>query len=167
MHYRSAGNAPYSGRTLCLCLAQTLRAEEVNPVHMENQMQLTSAKLVFPLLLLAAGILYVVNESEQDTQDAFLEPSSSFSPVTAINDGGVEVVKYDRKPGFRFGGYPCIEDCSEHMAGYSWAEDNGISEPDNCDGLSAEFMEGCRVFAESRIVALTVATVVISDTASR
>ncbi len=33
-----------------------------------------------------------------------------------------------------FGAYPCTSDCSGHEAGYEWAENNGISDPDECSG---------------------------------
>jgi hypothetical protein len=42
----------------------------------------------------------------------------------------------------------CTEDCSGHDAGYEWAEDNGIDDPDNCGGNSWSFEEGCRAYAE-------------------
>ena len=48
-----------------------------------------------------------------------------------------------------FGGYPCISsDCSEDKAGFRWAEDNAIADPDDCTGKTAAFIEGCRVFAQ-------------------
>jgi len=29
-----------------------------------------------------------------------------------------------------FGGYECTKDCSGHAAGYDWAEEHGIDDPD-------------------------------------
>lgn len=47
-----------------------------------------------------------------------------------------------------FMGYECTEDCSGHEAGYGWAEENGITDPDDCGGNSESFEEGCRSYAE-------------------
>jgi hypothetical protein len=49
-----------------------------------------------------------------------------------------------------FHGYPCTQDCSGHEAGYAWAEDHGVADPDDCDGNSNSFVEGCRAFAEEQ-----------------
>ena len=48
----------------------------------------------------------------------------------------------------RFSTYGCTEDCSGHEAGYAWAAENGIDDPDDCRGNSWSFEEGCRVYAE-------------------
>ena len=54
-------------------------------------------------------------------------------------------------PRSRFGGYPCpSSDCSEDKAGFRWAEDNAIVDPDDCTGNSGAFIEGCRVYAQQR-----------------
>ena len=47
-----------------------------------------------------------------------------------------------------FHGYPCTQDCSGHEAGYEWAEDNDITDPDDCGGNSNSFIEGCEAWAE-------------------
>jgi hypothetical protein len=47
-----------------------------------------------------------------------------------------------------FMGYECTEDCSGHEAGYGWAEENEITDPDDCGGNSESFEEGCRAYAE-------------------
>jgi len=47
-----------------------------------------------------------------------------------------------------FKGKPCIGDCSGHNAGYEWAEDKGITDPDDCGGNSQSFIEGCQSYAE-------------------
>ena len=49
-----------------------------------------------------------------------------------------------------FGGYPCPGDCAEDKAGYDWAARNSIDDPDSCTGMTAAFIEGCRVYAERR-----------------
>jgi hypothetical protein len=47
-----------------------------------------------------------------------------------------------------YAGYDCTQDCSGHEAGYQWAAENGITDPDNCGGNSWSFIEGCRAYAE-------------------
>ncbi len=39
---------------------------------------------------------------------------------------------------------------SGHDAGYQWAEDNGVEDPDDCDGNSNSFIEGCQTYAEEQ-----------------
>lgn len=46
-----------------------------------------------------------------------------------------------------FHGYECTEDCSGHEAGYAWAEQNDISDPNDCGGNSQSFIEGCEAWA--------------------
>lgn len=53
-----------------------------------------------------------------------------------------------------FMGRPCTDDCSGHEAGYRWAEENGIDDPDNCGGNSDSFIEGCQAYAEEQQVAV-------------
>jgi hypothetical protein len=63
----------------------------------------------------------------------------------------VDEVQSDYAPSpLTFGGYECTEDCSGHEAGYQWAEDQGISDPDDCGGDSMSFEEGCRTYAEEQ-----------------
>ncbi len=49
-----------------------------------------------------------------------------------------------------FHGYPCTQDCSGHEAGYDWAEQEGIADPDDCSGTSNSFVEGCQAWAEDQ-----------------
>lgn len=46
------------------------------------------------------------------------------------------------------GSAACTDDCSGHDAGYTWAEDNDISDEDDCGGKSVSFEEGCRAYVE-------------------
>lgn len=50
--------------------------------------------------------------------------------------------EYEPEPD-TFNGYDCTDDCSGHEAGYNWAEENGISDEDDCGGNSNSFIEGC------------------------
>jgi len=63
----------------------------------------------------------------------------------------------DNKPAFHeetntytFGDYDCKDDCSGHQAGYDWAEEHDIDDPDDCGGNSESFIEGCRAYAEEQ-----------------
>jgi hypothetical protein len=47
-----------------------------------------------------------------------------------------------------FHGDPCVGDCSEREAGWDWAEEHNITDPDECGGNSESFLEGCRAYAE-------------------
>lgn len=47
-----------------------------------------------------------------------------------------------------FHGDTCTDDCSGHEAGYNWAEEQGITSPDDCGGNSSSFIEGCESYAE-------------------
>lgn len=46
--------------------------------------------------------------------------------------------------------YGCTDDCSGHDAGWSWAEENGLTDPDECGGNSMSFEEGCIAYAEEQ-----------------
>lgn len=50
-----------------------------------------------------------------------------------------------------FGDYPCTDDCSGHVAGYEWAREKGIADPDDCGGNSQSFIEGCMQYAEENL----------------
>jgi hypothetical protein len=47
--------------------------------------------------------------------------------------------------------YACTGDCSGHDAGYKWAEEKSIEDPDDCGGNSDSFIEGCRAYAEDSV----------------
>ena len=53
-----------------------------------------------------------------------------------------------------FMGYRCTVDCSGHEAGYEWAGENGIDDPNDCDGNSDSFIEGCQAYAEEHQAAM-------------
>ncbi len=63
----------------------------------------------------------------------------------------IETVQSDYAPSpLTFGGYECTEGCSGHEAGYQWAEEQGITDPDECGGKSVSFEEGCQAYAEEQ-----------------
>jgi hypothetical protein len=65
-----------------------------------------------------------------------------------ISEGAEPSLSLD--PPGTFHGYTCTVDCSGHEAGYQWAADHDIDDPDNCGGNSNSFIEGCRVYAEEQ-----------------
>jgi len=44
-----------------------------------------------------------------------------------------------------FRNFPCEWDCSGHKEGYKWAENNRVTEYENCQGESQSFIEGCKI----------------------
>jgi hypothetical protein len=84
-------------------------------------------------ILLLPGALYLSGCSNNDVSD--------------INETEEYEQENDNQIG-TFMGYECTEDCSGHEAGYGWAEENSISDPDDCGGNSESFEEGCRAYAE-------------------
>jgi hypothetical protein len=46
------------------------------------------------------------------------------------------------------GSAACTVDCSGHDAGYEWAQENEITDPNDCDGNNDSFIEGCRAYGE-------------------
>ena len=47
--------------------------------------------------------------------------------------------------------HECTIDCSGHVAGYLWAEENSVDDEDDCAGQSISFIEGCRKYADKQI----------------
>lgn len=52
--------------------------------------------------------------------------------------------------GSTFHGFPCVDDCSGHQAGYAWAEAHAILRADRCGGDSQSFKEGCIAYTRER-----------------
>lgn len=77
-------------------------------------------------------------DAKQEEQP--LPPQSNNPPITPPN----------QNPSLMFKGYTCTIDCSGHEAGYDWAEDHDINDPDDCTGNSESFIEGCRAYTEEQ-----------------
>lgn len=73
----------------------------------------------------------------------FASSCSSSDETTTYADGSDLY-----ESGLTFQDYDCTEDCSGHEAGYAWAEENYITDPNNCGGNSQSFIEGCIAYAE-------------------
>ncbi len=65
-------------------------------------------------------------------------------------DAAPASVESDEDGQLYFGGNECTEDCSGHQAGYDWAEEKGITDPEDCGGNSDSFIEGCESYAEEQ-----------------
>jgi hypothetical protein len=76
---------------------------------------------------------------------AALPPST---PALATSSQPPSHSPSSRSQRLRYTAYECTVDCSGHEAGYEWAQDHDIDDPDDCDGKSASFIEGCRSYAE-------------------
>jgi hypothetical protein len=50
-----------------------------------------------------------------------------------------------------FKGKPCLGDCAGYIAGYQWAEEEGISEDDDCAGHSQSFIDGCSQYVSEQL----------------
>jgi hypothetical protein len=105
---------------------------------------IVNSVMIAVALMVSLGYLYRSGQSVQIAAN----PGAALPSSVAI--GAKPAVKLEKAAPLMFGGYPCGDDCLQHNAGYRWGRDNGINEPDNCDGLTAPFIEGCRVYAEQR-----------------
>jgi hypothetical protein len=77
-------------------------------------------------------------------------PASSISAIASVS-GSVLIAQTTApyRP-FTFKGYECTVNCEGHEAGYEWAEEKGIDDPDDCGGNSQSFIDGCRAYAEEQ-----------------
>lgn len=87
----------------------------------------------------------LASESREEAADNLEAPMQGGNP---LGDTGTYSSPY--ATGLTYAGDPCTIDCSGHEAGYEWAEEQGISDPDDCGGKSDSFIEGCVAYAEGR-----------------
>lgn len=104
------------------------------------------------IVALLAGLAYVLSRQYGDEPDAPMAVTmpESRTPDYVVTEDTEREAPMEMAPRPTFGGYPCSDDCSTHVAGFYWAEEHSISDPDNCEGATGAFIEGCRVYAESR-----------------
>jgi hypothetical protein len=108
--------------------------------------------LIFgPFVLAGCGAA----DDEYIEEDAYSE-ESGIADYEGEEKAGETYQEYDaRRDSYdgaygSFAGDECTEDCSGHEAGYEWARDRGIDDPDDCGGNSWSFEEGCRAYAEEQ-----------------
>jgi hypothetical protein len=102
-------------------------------------------------LIIAACMFYgflLVSKNEQQQVAASTGAPAAVAATRPANDD--KPAEQPVTASLSFGGYPCGSDCSVQQEGYRWAERNSITDPDSCTGNSAEFSEGCRVYAMKR-----------------
>lgn len=118
---------------------------------------------ILPALLLFALTACGGADAGSDASEASIasrddtESGPSDEPEEAGEERGGETYSEfdDRRDSYggargTYAGDGCTVDCSGHDAGYRWAEERGISDPDSCGGKSWSFEEGCRAYAEGR-----------------
>ena len=108
----------------------------------------------FPLAVIAATVLYgyaVWLQSNQQQQSSQAISGSAQFQYDGKNPYATPApAPQAAKPIPKFGAYPCTGNCSDDKAGYRWAEQNGITDPDSCTGDTGAFIDGCRVYARQR-----------------
>ncbi len=84
------------------------------------------------------------------TKNSSYNPPVMQAEINPVFQTSEETTRTDESdvPQLEFGGYPCTQDCSGHEAGYEWAQEKGIDDPDDCGGNSDSFIEGCQAYAE-------------------
>lgn len=74
-----------------------------------------------------------------------------YAAIAALSFITLAVTKADAR---QFGGYPCVDDCSGHKAGYDWADQHAVGAPAECEDIlrrspdQTSFYEGCVVYTE-------------------
>lgn len=106
-------------------------------------------------LILLLSSLLIMGCSESATAEAPSDETTEYTESSYDDAEQVaeEVTTAEAAPAYsgqEFYGNPCIGDCSGHEAGYQWAEENGIDDPDTCGGNSNSFIEGCQSYAEEQ-----------------
>ena len=50
-----------------------------------------------------------------------------------------------------FGGYHCTDQCRKHAAGFQWARQTRVTNPERCLGATRSHVEGCRTYSRDRM----------------
>ena len=82
---------------------------------------------------------YGTTQQEEPTSEVEALPQDD-EPIAPANPQGDYYSSH--------GSSDCTQDCSGHEAGYSWAEENEVCDPDFDGGNSESFAEGVRAYAE-------------------
>lgn len=99
--------------------------------------------LIWGLIILFA--IFLLNNNSDSKNDSQVVTSPSTIPQVK---GVSENTPIPISQPLYFNGYPCIEDCSGHEAGYEWAEGKDIDNIEDCGGNSESFIEGCQNYVE-------------------
>jgi hypothetical protein len=103
-------------------------------------------KLIAVLALLVVGCSDARSSAwDQTSDDRDLIGERWVSPE--LRHGGWTYAAFDeerdRTGGDDFHGFGCLGSCAGHEAGYAWAAEQSITQPEDCDGNSWSFVEGC------------------------
>lgn len=88
---------------------------------------------------------YDATEAVDEARQAVYEEHGADSDGTGADTSNVNA--YDVED---IGNYVCTVDCSGHEAGFTWAQENDVTDTSECGGNSMSFTEGCEAFAEER-----------------
>lgn len=50
-----------------------------------------------------------------------------------------------------FGGFPCTDRCRDHSAGFEYARQLRLKDPNQCAGPTLSYVQGCRVYSRDRM----------------
>ena len=103
--------------------------------------------LSFPLLMVSACGEASQRESTQPSgYSAASDAAISETSVDAEADAHADLAAatYEETAGSS----DCTDDCSGHEAGFEYAKENEIADPDDCGGNSESFIAGCREYGE-------------------
>jgi len=95
-------------------------------------------------------LLFAASKCESDTtteSEPFAAAPSREELVEAAAEEAADEL-YGQSYQEVLGDIGCTSDCSGHDAGFAWAQENGVDDPDVCDGNSDSFIEGCRAYGE-------------------
>jgi len=102
-------------------------------------------------LWIGGAILVVFALLNNKTHNATVEPVLGEPPQVRYQlESNEQQVIAPIDASLDFKGYPCTIDCSGHEAGYKWAEEKDIDDPDDCGGNSESFIEGCQAYAKEQ-----------------
>ncbi len=101
--------------------------------------------------LIIGGLLFVAIVQLRPQQPVELPSKpASIAHNRTIPYDAPEKKAQPAQPALTFGGYPCSGDCSDDKAGFRWASEHGVTDPDDCTGTTGAFIEGCRAYAQKR-----------------
>lgn len=115
----------------------------IPPIQQQNSLIYSSEKN-FPVI---SDFDIGYNWAESNDINNFSSCQNKF--WTSQSENGCNEYVKKHYTGYRsFHWYECSEDCGGHEAGYDWAEENDISDKEECDWNSDSFIEGCQAYIE-------------------
>lgn len=106
-------------------------------------------KTIF-VFLTAFLAVFIFSGCSDDSYNSYNEYNDYENYENNDDSFSVEETGSDEYEVQTFNGYECTDDCSGHEAGYNWAEEKGIIDPEDCGGNSSSFIEGCESYAEEQ-----------------